>query len=31
MYKTGRIAYVKLLQKIGGLAQQQTNHDSSEL
>ena len=31
MYKKGRIAYVKLLQKIGGLAGQSVGHDSSEL
>ena len=31
MYKTGRIAYVKLLQEIGGLAGQSVGHDSSEL
>ncbi len=31
MYKMGRVAYVKLLQSIGGLAQQKESHDSSEL
>lgn len=31
MYKTGRIAYVKLLQRIGGLAEMNVGHDSSEL
>jgi len=31
MYKMGRVAYVKLLQSIGGLAQQEERHDGSEL
>lgn len=31
MYKTGRIAYVKLLQEIGGLLEQSVGHDGSEL
>ncbi|DBA76494.1 TPA: hypothetical protein ACH3X2_008556 [Trebouxia sp. C0005] len=31
MYKMGRVAYVKLLQSIGGLAQQEEYHDGSEL
>ena len=31
MYKTGRIAYVNLLQRIGGIAERSVGHDSSEL
>jgi len=31
MYKMGRVAYVKLLQSIGGLVHLEERHDGSEL